>query len=287
METKNLVIYNFKKYFEYFKIGFKKSIEYKYMLLGDLFFSFFIGIFLYFIWKYIYLFRYNNAISKGAFIGSFADYTIGSFTFSEMMIYLIIGLLINILISLKLSRKISDVIKSGDIVNYLTRPVNFVKSLIFDSLGFVLIRLCIFFILLILLTYISGLDFPNFFVLILFIIYGFLLFFFYTVIDIIIGSLAFWLTEVWGIENSFNHIFWILSGRALPYSLFPSWFNIIIVWTPFMYLEYTFISIYLGKLSIEEILKAIGIFMIWISLLIFLMRWIYKKGFKKLVSFGG
>jgi ABC-type uncharacterized transport system permease subunit len=54
-----------------------------------------------------------------------------------------------------------------------------------------------------------------------------------------------------------------------------------------MYLEYTFASIYLGKLSVNEALSAIGIFIFWIVLLFIFMRYLYKKGFRKLESYGG
>ncbi len=275
------------KYVEYFKIGFKKSIEYKSYFIGILTTPTFMGFFFYFIWQYIYEMKYQVAIKSGEFMGKFSEFTIGGFTFNEMLVYLIIGLLINASRSSDISNKISEVIKSGDIAIYLCRPVNFVKSLLADSIGGKVINLIIFIILLIIMTNLFNLPYPKGWTFIIFIIYAILMILFDIILYIIIGGLSFWFIEIWGIRASIEQIIWIFSGRVLPLTLFPSWIKSIMVFTPFMYLEYTFASIYLGKLSIQESLKAMEIFIIWIFLLIILMRYLYKKGFKKLEAFGG
>jgi len=265
------------KYTEYFKIGFKKSIEYKSYLIGALVTPLFMGFFFYFIWSYIF-----EVKSKGV-----AGFEIGGFTFEEMIIYLVIGLLIQTAKQTEISERISATIKSGDISIFLCRPVNFVKSLLSDGIGEKLIPFGTFVILLAIVTNLFAVKVPTITILVIFAIYGLLLIFFQIIIDVMIGGLAFWLTEIWGIRSSIQQILWILSGRALPLSLFPQMMQRFLAWTPFLYLEYTFASIYLMKLSIEEALRAMGIFMIWILILLVLMRWLYARGFAKLESFGG
>lgn len=262
---------------EYFKIGFKKSIEYKSYLIGTFITPFFMGIFFYFIWSYIYA-------VKG---GGDPTYLIGGFTFKEMIVYLVIGLLINAARASEISDSISQTIKSGDIATFLCRPVNFVKSLLADGFGGKVINIGVFFVLLVVITKVAGLSFPSLPVFGLFLVYGILLIFFDIIINVIIGGLSFWLTEIWGVRSSIQQILWILSGRALPLTLFPSWMLAFMRWTPFMYLEFTFASIYLGKLSFMEALMAMGIFMVWIVIFVLLMKWVYDRGFRKLSSFGG
>lgn len=265
------------KYLEYFKIGFKKSVEYKSYLIGALITPLFMGFFFYFIWSYIYL-------MKG---GGDPNYLIGGFTFNEMIIYLVLGLLIQTAKSSEIADRISQTIKTGDIATFLCRPVNFVKSLLSDSIGEKMIPFATFAVLLIVVTKIFAVNVPPITILMLFIVYGILMILFQIVVDIIIGGFAFWLTEIWGIRASIQQIMWILSGRALPLSLFPIAFQRFLAWTPFLYLEFTFASIYLGKLSFNEALRAMGIFMIWILILVLVMKFIYKRGFAKLESFGG
>lgn len=265
------------KYNEYFKIGFKKSIEYKSYIIGNLTTPFFMAIFFYFIWQYIYAIKGQGD----------ASFLIGGFTFNEMMVYLIIGLLIQNAKSSDLADRISETIKTGNIAIFLCRPVNFVKSIVYDGLGEKVIPVSIFSFLLIGVTIFMDVTVPGIDILFLFFIYGILLIIFEIFIEISIGGLAFWLTEIWGVKSSIRQIFWVLSGRALPLSLFPTWFLSFVKFTPFYYLEYTFALIYLGKLSVEEILKAMSIFTAWIFLFFLIMRLIYKKGFTKLESFGG
>jgi ABC-2 type transport system permease protein len=265
------------KYVEYFKIGFKKSLEYKSYLIGTITTPIFMGIFFYFIWSYIYQ-------VKG---GGDPSYLIGGFTFNEMIVYLVIGLLIQTVKGSNIAESISQTIKSGDIVIFLCRPVDFVKSLISDGIGSKVIPFGTFAILLGVMTYISKISFPTIDIFLLFVIYGVMLIFFQLLLEILIGGLAFWLTEIWGVRSSINQIFWILSGRALPLSLFPKIMQTALQWTPFFYLEYTFARIYLGKLAFNEIIIAMGIFIVWIIALILFMKWIYSRGFRKMETLGG
>ena len=130
------------KYTEYFKIGFKKSVEYKSYLIGALVTPLFMGFFFYFIWSYIF-----EVKSKGV-----AGYQIGGFTFEEMIIYLVIGLLIQTAKQTEISDRISATIKSGDISIFLCRPVNFVKSLLSDGIGEKIIPFATFVVLLAVVT---------------------------------------------------------------------------------------------------------------------------------------
>ncbi len=265
------------KYLEYFKIGFKKSIEYKSYIIGVLTTPLFMGVFFYFIWSYIYA-------VKG---GGDPNYMIGGFTFNEMLVYLIIGLLINASRNSVVSERISEVIKTGEIAIYLCRPVNFVKSIIADSIGSKVINLFTFLILMIAMTKLFSLPIPEPTIFAIFLVYAVLMILFDIILYVIIGGLAFWFIEIWGIRASIEQIIWILSGRTLPLSLFPVWMQSALAFTPFLYLEYTFARLYLGKIPISEAFMALGIFALWIILLSILMIWIFRKGFRKLESFGG
>ena len=276
------------KYLEYFKLGFKTSIEYKSYIIGALVTPAFMGVFFYYIWSYIYQVRWETAVAKGtAAVATLSEYTIGGFTFQEMMVYLIIGLLLNTARSSEIADRISQTIKSGDISIFLCRPVNFVKSLLADGIGAKVVNLFVFTVLLVVMTYLFDLPTPTGSIWGIFIIYLFLMLIFDIVLYVIIGGLSFWFVEIWGIKASIEQILWILSGRVLPLTLFPVWMQSFLAFTPFLYLEFTFASLYLGKLSVAEAFRAMGIFTFWIVLLILLMKYLYKKGFNKLESFGG
>ena len=280
-------IFELKKYVEYLKIGFKTSIEYKSYLLGALITPAFMGFFFFFIWSYIYEIRYESAIESGEFTGSLLNFTIGGFTFEMMMVYLLIGLLLNTARSSEISDSISQTIKSGDVAIFLCRPVNFVKSLLFQGIGAKIVNLFVFTLLLVVMTYLFNLPTPDIGIFAIFIVYAVLMLLFDIIIYVMIGGLSFWFVEIWGIKASIEQILWILSGRVLPLSLFPQSIQVILAWTPFLYLEYTFARLYLGMLTIPQALQAMGIFCIWIVILSFVMAYLYKKGFEKVSAFGG
>lgn len=280
-------ILDLRKYKEYFKIGFKTSVEYKSYILGALITPAFMGFFFFFIWSYIYEVRFNAAIQEGIYSGTLAAFTIGGFTFEEMMVYLLIGLLLSTARSSEISDNISQTIKSGDVAIFLCRPVNFVKSLLFQGIGAKVVNLFVFTILLIVMTILFDLPVPTGSILMIFLVYAVLMLLFDIIVYVMIGGLSFWFVEIWGIKASIEQILWILSGRVLPLSLFPVWMQAFLAWTPFLYLEFTFASLYLGKLTVVEALQAMGIFCIWIVLLSMLMAYLYRKGFEKVSAFGG
>lgn len=280
-------IRDLKKYTEYLKIGFKTSVEYKSYILGALITPAFMGFFFFFIWSYIYQVRYEAAVAAGEFAGTLAQFTIGDFTFEHMMVYLLIGLLLNTARSSEISDSISQTIKSGDIAIFLCRPVNFVKSLLFQGIGAKIVNLFVFTILLVVMTFLFNLPTPDLPIFAIFLLYAVLMLLFDIIVYVMIGGLSFWFVEIWGIKASIEQILWILSGRVLPLNLFPQVMQTILAWTPFLYLEYTFARLYLGFLTVPEALQAMGIFCIWIVILSLLMTLLYKKGFAKVSAFGG
>lgn len=280
-------IFEFKKYTEYLKIGFKTSVEYKSYILGALITPAFMGFFFFFIWSYIFEVRYDAAVIAGEFSGTLLEFTIGGFTFEQMMVYLLIGLLLNTARSSEISDNISQTIKSGDIAIFLCRPVNFVKSLLFQGIGAKIVNLFVFTILLMVMTFLFNLPTPDLPIFAVFLLYAVLMLLFDIIIYVMIGGLSFWFVEIWGIKASIEQILWILSGRVLPLSLFPQIMVTVLSWTPFFYLEYTFARLYLGFLTVPEALQAMGIFCIWIVILSVVMAYLFKKGFAKVSAFGG
>ncbi|MCH8519806.1 MAG: ABC-2 family transporter protein [Nanoarchaeota archaeon] len=283
----NKELFEMKKYVEYLKIGFKTSIEYKSYILGALITPAFMGFFFYFIWSYIYDVRYTAAIEEGIFTGAFSNFTIGGFTFEEMLVYLLIGLLFSVVRSTQVSEEISEKIRSGDISIFLCRPVSFIKSIVFQSFGAKIINLSVFGFLLVAMTFVLQLPTPPLTILMIFLLYAVCMIIFDIFLYVMIGGLSFWFVEIWGIRASIEQVLWILSGRVLPLTLFPQIMQTILVFTPFLYLEFTFASLYLGKLTVFEALRAMGIFTLWITLMGVGTWYLYKKGFEKVSSFGG
>ena len=96
--------------------------------------------------------------------------------------------------------------------------------------------------------------------------------------QMIIGFLAFWLEETWGINISLRFISAFFSGAIIPLDLFPEALAKILLWTPFPHLIYIPIKILMGEA--EHAFRSFSILLLWLLALIVFARWIWKRGLK-------
>lgn len=256
------------KYFQYFVLGFKNSIEYKSEVITNLFKSGAIFFFFYILWTFIY-----------------SATEITYFNFNEMILYFILNsLLIANFQFVNFSIIISSEISSGSIVTKLSKPINFILATFFRELGNMVLPIISTISTITIIFYIFKITINN---TILFSLYFFLVLAFYLFFALIIASLSFWLTEIWGINSSLDYVKEILSGTIFPLFLLPNFIQPILKFIPFQYLNYTLGLIMLNKLSISEIIKSTLILIGWIIFLAILALLLYKKGIKKIEALGG
>ena len=106
-------------------------------------------------------------------------------------------------------------------------------------------------------------------------------------ISFALQMLAFWLINVWSIMTIKNVFINVLSGSMIPLWFMPDWMQGVLRFTPFSSIYFTPVQIYLGQLSVPEIIKGFGIQLIWILLFVFLGKVLWRQGQKKLVVQGG
>lgn len=129
-------------------------------------------------------------------------------------------------------------IQDGTLARYFLRPGSFFGfSLVKEFSGRIVrlfLGLPIFAILIIInWTQIKSYSLPPLPLIFLMIFVSFALAF---LLSFNIGLLAFWVEEVWGLQNLKFVSFMLLGGAALPYQIFPIFFQNFLAWTPFPYL---------------------------------------------------
>ena len=187
--------------------------------------------------------------------------------------------------------EISGEVARGDISNLLIKPVNYFsywltrdlssKTL---NLGFAFFEVFILFLILK----------PPFFIQTnIFSIFGFLvslslavLIFF--VLLLISGSIPFWYPEAaWGVNFLFISIFVeFLSGAIFPIDILPNIFQEILALTPFPYLVFFPLKVYLGQIYGLELVRGILVSAVWLVLLWVLMKNVWGRGLKVYQSHG-
>lgn len=106
-------------------------------------------------------------------------------------------------------------------------------------------------------------------------------------LDFVIGVLAFWTYNVWGLGYAKIALVDILAGTLIPLSLFPDWLQGIALALPFQGIAYTPLSIYVGTLTGPDIWSAIGVQLAWGVGLALLTRLLWLKARRRLTIQGG
>jgi len=193
-----------------------------------------------------------------------------------------------------LSAKAQDVagdIARGDIINYLLKPLNYFKywltrdisskvlNLIFASIEFSILYLILkppFYFQENLLT-----------ILLFLVSIGIAMYIFFLIL-FIVSAIPFWAPEMgWGGHFLVTVILVeFLSGSLFPLDILPVSLQNILNFTPFPYLVFFPIQVYLGKITGLLLFKGIAISLVWIVFLWLIMNKIWEKGLKAYQAYG-
>lgn len=110
----------------------------------------------------------------------------------------------------------------------------------------------------------------------------------YFFISFCLSTLAFWTEDVWATRWLFGIIFLeFLSGAYFPIDVLPQNLSKIIYLTPFPYLVYFPLKVWLGQVSLSASVQVLVISFAWLVVFYFLSSWLWGKGFKKFGAYGG
>lgn len=180
-------------------------------------------------------------------------------------------------------------IQSGSIATELLLPVNIHGRMLADNLGHTLFQLLFHFAPAVAVSMLfhtimapAGLSMLLLFILSALLGYGVL-----WTISFAVQMFSFWLINIWSIVTLKNAFVNVLSGATMPLWFMPDWMRGVIRFTPFSSIYFTPVQIYLGQLSLSEILQKFMIQLFWILALFSIGMLLWKKGQKKLVVQGG
>jgi ABC-2 type transport system permease protein len=210
---------------------------------------------------------------------------------AQMLAYVIgIAFLRSLVLSSR-SADIADQIKSGSLTKLVLRPINiFSYSL---SLDFADKFLNLFFTFFEMGLVLVILRFPFYFpqnlvTLLPFFIMLALAFLLSFLIGMFLSITAFWTEETWATR----YLFWVIileffAGAYFPIDILPAWLQKIIYLTPFPYLVFYPLKIWLEQLSSLAIMKAMTICLFWLFIFFWSVRLLWKKGVKNYGAYGG
>lgn len=102
----------------------------------------------------------------------------------------------------------------------------------------------------------------------------------------IVGLVAFWMTNIDSVLEVNDVSLFALSGLVMPVNLFPQWMQTVAHFTPYPYILYYPISSFIGIYNSADLLNIILLQFGWIVGLFILSSLMWKRGLKKFSGIG-
>jgi ABC-2 type transport system permease protein len=186
-----------------------------------------------------------------------------------------------------LSSRSSDLagqIRNGDTANWLLRPIGYFKYWLTRDVVDKLLNLFFAFFELGILLYLFKppiLIQTNPVYLFGFILLCFLALLLFFVINLVLGMSGFWLIEVWSVRFLFMVVFLeFLSGGFFPLDVLPPIFIKVLQFTPFPYLIYFPLKVWLGQIGSGQLVLAVLVTSFWIIVFYKILSFVWKKGLR-------
>lgn len=175
--------------------------------------------------------------------------SIYDYTFKDMMTYLVMTFSVGKLYPFNVSGKFGRMVKSGDVIHSLLKPIALEYQLLTDSFGELLYKLLFRAIPVIITGYfLLGLRLsltPS--AVMVFLVFWGSSYVFIFVLELFIGAFSFYTQSLWGINNFKTSIINLLSGKMLPLNFYPLVFRDFIYDLPFSTIYFVPINVLMRK----------------------------------------
>jgi ABC-2 type transport system permease protein len=108
-----------------------------------------------------------------------------------------------------------------------------------------------------------------------------------TLVSALIGMLAFWTTEIWGVRTMVDFVSQFFSGALVPLWFFPPAVRLAAEWLPFQGQAFLPLSIFLGRVEGWEALRALGVQAAWVAGLGLLVVLVWRRAMRRITVQGG
>ncbi len=206
------------------------------------------------------------------------------YTKPEMITYFLLGNLFGVAVRSYARESISRDISEGGLSAIITKPMSYLSFLAPREIGRMSLPTILSIItnLLVILPFHALLiDLPNLGIILIIIAMLALALIIEFLINYLIGFITFWTEETEAIFDVIGRLKRFFSGYYFPLSLMPVALITLSGWMPFSYSFFTPAQLYLGKMSITDGLRGLGIEAAWIVILWLAVKLMYKRGRKR------
>lgn len=264
------------KYFQVFKISFAQEFAYRLNFIMWRVRNIIRIFVIFFLWDTVFYFSGRNLFGYDR---------------DKILTYVLGLIFVKAFVLSARAQDVAGEIAQGGIINYLLKPINYFKYWLTRDLSSKALNL-VFAILEFSLLYFL-LKPPFFFqtslgIILLFLVTIVLAILTYFLILFIVNAIPFWAPEMgWGGHFLVTVILVeFLSGSLFPLDVLPQGVQNILNLTPFPYLIFFPLQVYLGKITGPDLLRGIAVSFVWVVILWYLMNFVWKKGFRAYQAYG-
>ena len=253
-----------KKYTAVFNVTFKESIAYRFDTLTSALFSFLKIYLAYLLWQAIFT----------------GKETIGGYSFPMMLTYyILITFITRIARSENIIWETAEEVRTGGYTKYITRPIRhfsycLARSLSKGAFSFLVDTIAFILWIIIFRSYFFIPENPvN---VLYFILFSFLGLFTLMQVHYLIALISFKTVDIAGPYFFFSNFIEFMSGSFIPLLLLPALVQKIISFTPFYYILYYPVSLYLG-LELDRMGQALIVIVGWNLIFALYRTFLYKR----------
>jgi ABC-2 type transport system permease protein len=205
------------------------------------------------------------------------------YTQESILTYVILVYIVTNFVFATRTQEIGSEIHEGKITNYLLKPISYFKTVasrdVSDKLlnfGFTLFETILLIIIL---------RPPLFFqTQALWLSLSFIAFvcaiMIYFCVSALLSMIGFWSSEVWATRFIFIILLDFVGGSFFPIDILPVALKSILFMTPFPYIFYFPVKLYLGDLPAPFVLQSFGMMLFWTVFLRWMIEKVWQKGLK-------
>ena len=207
---------------------------------------------------------------------------------NQMLTYVFLVLLVQTLVtSAPSSDNIGGEIGNGELSNYLVKPVSYIGYWFTRDLSSKLLNIIFASVELTLLWLVFQPELQIPVHLLAFVVSSILAVFIFYFLNIATRFVSFWTPEnTWGLSFLVIILIETLAGGIFPLDILPHWTNVALQFTPFPYLIYYPIAIFLGKITGIYLLRILFQSLLYCAIMYYFAQIIWRRGLKVYASEG-
>ena len=211
--------------------------------------------------------------------------TIQGYDLSNMLRYQIWSLIVALVAQGYNSMNLAEDIRMGRISAYLVYPVDFWSCQTAGFISFQGLQLVTASATLLAMFGLGFLQHLHVSDLVSGLAFSLVVSFFWYQVSYLIGLAAFWLEETWVLRVMFITISQFFSGAILPLEAYPKYLLNMLAWTPFPYLTYTPVKIFMGEYT-GSLSQAWTTLLGWMLVVGLLNRLVWQRGLRLYTAAG-